>query len=73
MRSLLRSISLFIGASVSIGLVVPAAMAQTGADFFKDKAVTYIVATAPGGGYDLYGRLIAQYMQKYLPDRKSVV
>ena len=47
--------------------------AQTGADFYKGKTVTYIVATAPGGGYDLYGRLVAEYMQKYLPGSTFVV
>ena len=29
--------------------------------------MTYIVSTAPGGGFDLYGRLVSEYMQKYLP------
>jgi tripartite-type tricarboxylate transporter receptor subunit TctC len=48
-------------------------MAQTGADFYKGKTVTYIVATSPGGGYDLYGRLVAEFMQKYLPGSTFVV
>ncbi len=47
--------------------------AQTGADFYKGQTVTYIVATGPGGGYDLYGRLVAEYMQKYLPGSTFVV
>jgi tripartite-type tricarboxylate transporter receptor subunit TctC len=46
--------------------------AQQGADFYKGKNVTYIVATAPGGGYDAYGRLVAEYMQKYLPGTTKV-
>ena len=49
------------------------AQAQQGADFYKGKTVTYIVATAPGGGYDTYGRLVAEYMQKYLPGSTFVV
>ena len=44
-----------------------------GADYFKGKTVTYIVATAPGGGYDTYGRLVAEYMQKVLPGSTFVV
>jgi tripartite-type tricarboxylate transporter receptor subunit TctC len=35
-------------------------------DFFKGRTVTYVVATAPGGGYDAYGRLIAKYMEREL-------
>jgi tripartite-type tricarboxylate transporter receptor subunit TctC len=58
---------------VASGVTVSMAAAQTGADFYKGKTVTYIVATAPGGGYDLYGRLVAEYMQKYLPGSTFVV
>lgn len=43
------------------------------AAFFRGKTITYIVATSPGGGYDTYGRLVARYMQKYLPDTKIIV
>ena len=43
------------------------------ADFFRGKTVSYIVATAPGGGYDAYTRLIARYMQKHLPGSRFVV
>jgi tripartite-type tricarboxylate transporter receptor subunit TctC len=52
-----------------------AAYAQDQADkaFFNGKTVTYIVATAPGGGYDTYGRLVADFMQKYLPGSTFVV
>jgi tripartite-type tricarboxylate transporter receptor subunit TctC len=47
--------------------------AQTGADFYKGRTVTYIAATSPGGGYDIYARLIAEYMQKHLPGSTFVV
>ncbi|MGA7537962.1 MAG: tripartite tricarboxylate transporter substrate-binding protein [Steroidobacteraceae bacterium] len=43
------------------------------AAFFRGKTITYIVATSPGGGYDTYGRLVARYMNKYLPDTKIIV
>jgi len=49
------------------------AAAQTGSDFYKGKTVTYIVATAAGGGYDAYGRLVAEFMQKHLPGSTFVV
>lgn len=50
-----------------------AATAQSGAEFFNGKTVSYIVATDPGGGYDTNGRLVAEYMQKYLPGSTFVV
>jgi len=61
-----------IAAALLAGFVAPAA-AQTGADFYKGKTVTYIVATPPGGGYDFWGRLVAEYLQKYLPGSTVVV
>ncbi|MFM1814653.1 MAG: hypothetical protein RLZ98_1348 [Pseudomonadota bacterium] len=50
-----------------------AALADRGADFFKGKTVSYIAATAPGGGYDYYARLVAGEMEKHLPGSTFVV
>ena len=63
------------GIAVALTMAIfgaPAALAD-GAEFYKGKTVTYIVATAPGGGYDTYGRLVAEYMQRYLPGSTFVV
>jgi len=47
---------------------------QAGAhDIFNGKTITYVVSTKPGGGYDAYARLIAPYLEKYLPGSKVVV
>ncbi len=55
-----------MAALTAVTVAAAGAQAQQGADFYKGKTVNYIVATAPGGGYDTYGRLVAEYMQKYL-------
>jgi Tripartite tricarboxylate transporter family receptor len=47
--------------------------AESAEAFYKGKTITYIVATAPGGGYDTYARLVARYMNKYLPDSKIII
>ena len=70
----MREQSRIIAAALIAGsMAASTAAAQTGVDFFKGKTVTYIVATAPGGGFDLYGRLVSEYMQKYLPGSTFVV
>jgi tripartite-type tricarboxylate transporter receptor subunit TctC len=61
------------GAFAAVVFIAAPAFAQTGADYFKGKTITYIVATSPGGGYDTYGRLVAEYMQRYLPGATVVV
>jgi tripartite-type tricarboxylate transporter receptor subunit TctC len=60
-------------AALIVGATGLSAQAQGGADYFKGKTVSYIVATSAGGGYDLYGRLIAEYMQRYLPGSTFIV
>ena len=61
------------GALAAVATSIAPAFAQSGADYFKGKTITYIVATSPGGGYDTYGRLVAEYMQRYLPGATVVV
>lgn len=73
----MRSASRWLFA-LAVGLWGPAtaasqALAQTGADFYKGKTVTYIASTSPGGGYDTYGRLVAEFLQKHLPGSTVVV
>src|ERR1700704_5755405 len=37
------------------------------------KTVTLAIATPSGGGYDLYGRLVARHIGRYLPGNPTVV
>ena len=64
---------LILAAALAIASSASASAQQDSASFFNDKTVNYIVSTAPGGSYDLYGRLVADYMQKYLPGSTFVV
>jgi tripartite-type tricarboxylate transporter receptor subunit TctC len=40
---------------------------------FAGKTVTMIIGYAPGGGTDTSGRLIAQYLAKYLPGNPTII
>ena len=53
----------------SLALILLGACSQETADdgnFYRAKNISYIVATNPGGGFDAYARLIANYLQKNL-------
>ena len=41
--------------------------------FYEGKIIRIIVATKPGGGYDYYARLMAPFIQKYLPGSTVIV
>ena len=61
-----------VAASFLFGLGTTAA-AQSAADFYKGKTVTYIVATTAGGGYDAYARLVTEFMHKHMPQATYTV
>ena len=50
-----------------------AAQADGLADFYKGKQVTLVVGYGPGGGYDIYGRIVAQFLGKYIPGNPTVI
>lgn len=48
--------------------------AQSAEAFYKGRnTIDMMIGTNPGGGYDLYGRLVARYMGDYLPGKPSIV
>jgi tripartite-type tricarboxylate transporter receptor subunit TctC len=60
-------------ALATLSLAGGTAAAQDGAEFFKGKTLTYVVATEAGGGYDTYGRLVSKYLVKHLGMDKAIV
>lgn len=50
-----------------IVLTANSAMADPVADFYQGKQIRFIIRAAPGGNYDLYMRLLARYMVRYMP------
>lgn len=60
-------------AAVVAAMVASHAVAQTPAEFYKDKQVTFYVGLSPGGGYDLNARLVAKYIGRYIPGQPQVI
>lgn len=49
------------------------AFAQSPAEFYKDKTVTFYVGLSSGGGYDVNARLVARHIGKYIPGNPQVI
>jgi tripartite-type tricarboxylate transporter receptor subunit TctC len=49
------------------------AKADSVADFYRGKQLTMVIGYGPGGGYDIYGRVVAKYLGKHLPGSPTVV
>ena len=69
-----RFMKMLVAAAASVLLVPAGALAQDGvASFYKGRTVNLIVGSSAGGGYDLYGRLIARFISRYIPGNPTVV
>jgi tripartite-type tricarboxylate transporter receptor subunit TctC len=42
-------------------------------NFYQGKTITITIGVAPGGGYDLYGRLAAEFLGRYIPGNPNIV
>ena len=69
-RKSLQRIAIFVALASSMATVVHAAAA---ADFTKGRAVQLIVGFSAGGGYDLYGRVLARHIGKHITGAPAVV
>jgi tripartite-type tricarboxylate transporter receptor subunit TctC len=60
---------------LATGARAPAALAATpdAKDVYRGVQLRIIVGFPPGGGFDLYARMLAQYLPRYLPDVRCIV
>jgi tripartite-type tricarboxylate transporter receptor subunit TctC len=67
-----------ISAAVALAAVAAAdfatpAIAQDAANFYRGKHITLVIGYGPGGGYDLYARLLGRFIGAHIPGNPSVV
>jgi tripartite-type tricarboxylate transporter receptor subunit TctC len=60
---------------IAAAMLLPAmpAQAQSVADFYRGKILRMLIGYGPGGGYDIYGRLVAEFLPKYLPGNPTII
>src|SRR5215831_11431118 len=54
-------------------LVFNASLAQAQAPFYQGKTITIVVGTKAGDAYDLYPRMLAEFMPKYIPGSPNII
>jgi tripartite-type tricarboxylate transporter receptor subunit TctC len=62
-----------LAAALPVLLAAGAAIGQAPAAPFIGKAVSLIIGFGPGGGYDIWGRLVAGHIGRHLPGNPTVV
>ena len=62
--------------AICFGLVSHSHRAQAQdavAEFYKGKQMKFIIRSEPGGGFDLYSRLIARHITRYIPGNPTML
>jgi tripartite-type tricarboxylate transporter receptor subunit TctC len=61
-----------LGAALLVSLAGPA-KSEPVADFYRGKTIELIIGGAVGGGYDLAGRTVANYITRHIPGNPSII
>ncbi len=59
--------------AAAIALTCWSAKAEPIEDFYRGKTMRMLIGYGPGGGYDIYGRLVAEFLPKHLPGHPTIV
>src|SRR5690242_15684269 len=51
----------------------PVSHADPIADFYRGKQLRMLIGYGPGGGYDIYGRLVAEFLPRHLPGNPVII
>lgn len=54
-------------------LAAPQLRAQSVADFYRGKTMHMVIGYGPAGGYDLYGRLAAEFLGRHIPGNPMIL
>src|SRR5262249_10729550 len=75
-RELAMGGAMMIGVAVGLAVAMASAVptqAQPVADFYRGKTLRMLIGYGPGGGYDIYGRLVAEFLPRHLPGNPTIV
>lgn len=65
-------VTLSLFAAATLWTTTPG-VAQSVAEFYAGKQISFIVGASPGGGYDTQARLVARHLGKHIPGNPTIV
>ena len=57
----------------ALALAGSTALAETVQEFYRGKTVQLVLGYGPGGGYDVYARLVARFLGRHIPGNPQVI
>jgi tripartite-type tricarboxylate transporter receptor subunit TctC len=68
METSMRLAHLMAASAALCGLIATGpASADAVSDFYKGKRIQLLVGSGPGGGYDVYSRMLSRHMGNFIP------
>ena len=68
-----RTCGVALGMAAAIFLSAMPAQAEPIEDFYRGKTLRMLIGYGPGGGYDIYGRLVAEFLPRHLPGKPTII
>jgi tripartite-type tricarboxylate transporter receptor subunit TctC len=62
-----------VGMAAAIFLTAMPIQAEPIEDFYRGKTLRMLIGYGPGGGYDIYGRLVAEFLPRHLPGKPTII
>ncbi len=62
-----------VWAAAAFAAVATAAHAQDVAGFYRGKQITLVIGYGPGGGYDIYARMLGRFLGAHIPGHPTIV
>ena len=73
-RSSVEGIKVFARLFLYVLISLSVSLAASGQEpFYKGKTIRIIIGLSPGGGYDLWARMIARHIGKHIPGKPTVI
>jgi tripartite-type tricarboxylate transporter receptor subunit TctC len=69
----MRLVNFIRGVAIAIPALCPIAHAQSPADFYKGRNIDLTIGYSAGGGYDVYARLLARHMGRFIPGNPTIL
>src|SRR4029078_5792669 len=61
------------GIGLCMMLALTPALAAPVEDFYRGKTISLYVGFPPGGGYDIYARVLAAHLGRHIPGRPAIL
>ena len=69
----MKRIARVLTAAAMLIATAPLSNAEPIADFYRGKTLRMLIGYGPGGGYDLYARIVAEFLPRHLPGNPTIV